>query len=127
MVQKNTFWRNFSPFVYKVSDTIKFKLYVNRFNIANSPYEKRTIVYERMGDGSNREAVDIRANETFIEAKASYTGDTKIILASLSSVIPLNQIGDFEAVELFDEDVRSINSYMFGWMGVVVSVLPTSI
>ena len=84
-------------------------------------------MYERMGDGSNGEAVDIRANETFIEAKARYTGDTKIFLASLSSIIPLNQIDDFEAVELFDEDVRSINSYMFGWMGIVVSVLLTSI
>jgi len=121
------FGGTFSPIVYKVNDVIKFKLYVDKFSVPASTWDSRPIVYERMGDGSIAQVCDIRDNETFISGRASYTGDTKFFLAMLPALHHIEQINTSLTIELFDEDVRSLNAYMFGWVGIIVSALLTGI
>ena len=116
-----------SPVIYKVNDLIKFKLCVEKIPYPQSSWDSSPIVYERTGNGSVVNICHIRANEMPISGKAGYTGDTKFFLAFLPALHRIEQIDKSLALELFDEDVRSINSYIFGWVGIVVTVLLTGI
>ena len=125
---RRTLWKGTtSPFAYKENDIIKFRLKMDRFFLDNSELRDKSIVYKRMGNGSLVEICEVKSTDIQIETKASYQGDTKIFLAVQPALSGLIHIDENKAIELFDEDVRSLNSYMFGWEGIVVGALLTGI
>jgi len=111
---------------YKVNDVVRFKLIVDKFDKGGAPDQSISVVWEKMGNGSWLNICDLKQNETPIQGKAGYTGDTKFFLFSVVPIFHPSQIED-RGVELFYEDVKSLSSYIFGWTGIIVSVLLTSI
>lgn len=80
-------------------------------------------VYETFGNGAFRKLQQLE-KKTLVSGKAEYTGDIKFVIAHEG--IPPQLIGE-EGVVLFDDNVLSLNGYIWGWgcglVGIVLSGL----
>ena len=118
---------DFSFWPYKSNDVIKFKLILEKLNYEKSPNQIYFQVWEKMGDGSWEKITDIRQNILDVEGKAGYTGDTKFFLITNKPPFRPDRGDRIEGFEIFYEDIKSLNTYIFGWGGIIVSVILTGI
>jgi len=100
---------------------IEFTIYVDQLP-QQSDYMKRN-VYIRLGDGSYRTLTTITDKITKVVGIAEYTGDTKILIASSSySFHNSERFIDKEGLLLFDDNILSINNYIFGGGSLIVLI-----
>jgi hypothetical protein len=118
---------NKSPVPYKVMDEVKFWLQIEKMGnpgvLRNDHY-----IWVRNADGSwdSGQSINDVNKPVLIRAKAKYTGDVKIFLTI--NVPPTSQpVREGNAIELFYEDVRSSNYYIFGIGGIILASFLTGI
>jgi hypothetical protein len=112
---------DYSIWPYVTMSKIRFTLRVEKFPQSNGINKKDFNVYIKLGDNSYRSLITLTSKETDIEGIAHYTGDTKFFIAPAG--YPEKYI-DKEGVLLFDDNVLSINHYV--WGGCSVAALLTA-
>ena len=117
---------NYSICPYVTMGKIEFTLHVERL-----PMSKRDIVFGNMknvfirfGDGTYKSLITLVDENTPVEGVAEYTGDTKFFIApSLYSTGRTERFISNEGILLFDDNVLSINHYIWGGCSVAALFL----
>ena len=124
-VTPKPWWRNFirlgdySIFPYFVMGTIEFTVEFEKLpEPSNSPF-KYTIC-EKLGDGSYQNILTIEHNKVQVKGLAECTGDTKFFISRSNRPIEgSEQLGK----TLFFDNILSLNTYVFGIGGIVISAV----
>jgi hypothetical protein len=100
---------------------IEFTLLVDRLPQHDGISKRNRNVFIRLGDGSYRSLVTLTGKSTQVMGIAEYTGDTKFFIAGAGySGKWSERFIDKEGILLFDDNVLSINNYIFGGTSVIV-------
>jgi hypothetical protein len=103
---------------YIVMSDIKLNIIVER--LPNNYKILPQNLYIRYGDGSYNVITTIDKTKISISAKAEYTGDTKLFIASSSySTHNIERFIDKVGIQVFHDNVISINNYIFGGVSVI--------
>ena len=112
---------SYSIWPYVTMGKIEFTLLIEHIPQRDGINRNNQNVYIQLGDGSYQVIKTIYANETDIEGIAAYTGDTKFFIAPAGySDKNSERFIAKEGILLFDDNVLSINHYIFGGGSVVV-------
>ena len=114
----------YSILPYVTMSKIRFTLHVEKLPQQDGINRNNRNVYMQLGDGSYRAIKTICANETDIEGIAEYTGDTKFFIAPANYFFKNSErfIAQ-EGILLFEDNVLSINHYIFGVGGIIATAL----
>ena len=106
---------------YKVNDIVRFNLKVEKLGTGSND-SRYFVVWIKMGDGSWERVCNLRENATLVQSKARHSGDTKLLLFAKSdpSTPPKNEQ---DGIELFYEDVVSLNRYLVTFSGWVIAII----
>lgn len=115
---------SYSIWPYVTMGKIEFILRVERLPQRDGINRNDKNVYIKLGDGSYRTVITLVEKITSVKGIAEYTGDTKFFIApaSYSDKYAKKYIAE-EGILLFDDNVLSINHYIFGVLGILISAI----
>ena len=128
-VTPRQWWRririgSYSIWPYVTMGKIEFTLRVEKLPQSDGINKRNRNVYIRLGNGSYRSLKTLAEKSTPIEGIAEYTGDTKFFIApSNYSVGNSDRFIDKEGILLFDDNVLSVNHYVWGGCSVAALLL----
>ncbi|MBI5952501.1 MAG: hypothetical protein HY865_12660 [Chloroflexi bacterium] len=114
----------YSILPYFTMSKVCFTLHIERLPEQEGVIKNNRNVYLQLGDGSYRTIATIYNKITDIEGTAEYTGDTKFYIAP-SGYTDRNSERFIakEGLLLFEDNVLSINHYIFGIAGILISAV----
>jgi hypothetical protein len=114
---------SYSIWPYTTMGKIEFTLQVEQLPQRDGINRNDQNVYIRLGDGSYRTLITLVKKSTPVKGVAEYTGDTKFFIAPAGySDRNSERFIAKEGILLFDDNVLSINHYIFGGGSVIVLI-----
>lgn len=103
---------------------IRFTLHVEKLPQHGGGDNTNRNIFIQLGNGSYRAIKTISSNATEIAGTAEYTGDTKFFIAPASYFYKNSErFIAKEGILLFEDNVLSINHYIFGVGGIIATAL----
>ncbi len=118
----------YSPLPYMTMNKIRFTLRVEKIPEQVGVFSNARRVFIELGNRSYRPLQEVTKLETDVEGVAEYTGDTKFFIAPADYSIGNSQkFISKEGILLFDDNVLSVNHYVWGWVGMIVVAIVSPI
>jgi hypothetical protein len=114
---------SYSIWPYVTMGKIELALQVDRLPQHKGINKHNRNVFIRLGDGSYRTLTTLTEKITQVTGIAEYTGDTKFFIAPADySFKSTERFIDKEGILLFDDNVLSINNYIFGGVSAIALI-----